>query len=826
VNSLDRLHWCGVIALGIGFLALVPHVGAGEPFPIVAGFERFGRSEEGHSPHAGQLLLTELNCTACHSSPDPLLTPKLAANLDGIGSRTNAEWLMSFLMAPHQAKPGTTMPDPLATLDDNARREAATALVSYLSSLRQDFSELKASGANPVLHEFYNRGDAQRGRTLFHTIGCIACHEPSSEYEVVGHAPSDLDRLLEVLEPQEIVARGLASIALPYASIPLANLHAKYSNQSLTYFLLQPELHNPRNRMPNFGLSAVEAADLTSWLRERDSSNPVTQTGVDWVQATKDRTQVERGRKLFVEFQCAQCHQIGKNLNAAQGAKSLKNLSWSSPSSCIAADHRTTGNRKPQPWYPLDDRQREALRSAVVSQVARPKELEIRLLQWNCYACHERQSVGGVGQTRKSYLETVNQVDLGDEGRLPPSLTHVGSKLTREGMTKILEGTAKVRPHMTVRMPRFVGHQYQNLATWLAAEDKSLGNDPFAPLIANRNRSDLVEAGRKLMDIGCVQCHAFRGEALPGVVGIDLEGVAQRVQSKWFQEFLVEPSRWKPRTRMPSFFPDGKSQVSDILDGNVSLQIAAMHLYLSEMGKQPLPDKLELARSQTFELKPTDRPIIIRTFLQDVGLHAIAVGLPEGVHYAWDGENACLGAAWRGRFLDAQGTWVDRFAPLTAPLGRDKQVFPKGPVFTSSFDQRKLWPTGIDEAGIRFLGYRLDEQGSPTFRLRVADCEIEETITAESNGLRRVVRITMAQDATTSKRTIWTRLHAAKQLKPSNDPSNNTGRVSMVDSSGLRITSIDRDKGLVRHSQGMMEWLVPLPVTKGESLVWEVVYQW
>ncbi len=171
------------------------------------------------------------------------------------------------------------------------------------------------------------------------------------------------------------------------------------------------------------------------------------------------------------------------------------------------------------------------------------------------------------------------------------------------------------------------------------------------------------------MNIGCVECHQFRGETLPGTVGIELQGVAGRVHPNWFQEFLHDPASLKPRTRMPTFFPNGKSQNPDVLNGDTERQIAAMWSYLKAIDKLELPEKIKQARSQDYEMVPKDRPLILRTFMDKAGMHAIAVGFPQRVHFAFDAEKCSRAQAWGGRFLDAQGTWFERFAPPADPLG-------------------------------------------------------------------------------------------------------------------------------------------------------------
>ena len=55
--------------------------------------------------------------------------------------------------------------------------------------------------------------------------------------------------------------------------------------------------------------------------------------------------------------------------------------------------------------------------------------------------------------------------------------------------------------------------------------------------------------------------------------------------------------------------------------------------------------------------------------MQSAGTHAIAVGFPQKVHFAFDAEQISLAQAWRGRFLDAEGTWFVRHAPPADPIG-------------------------------------------------------------------------------------------------------------------------------------------------------------
>ncbi len=269
---------------------------------------------------------------------------------------------------------------------------------------------------------------------------------------------------------------------------------------------------------------------------------------------------------------------------------------------------------------------------AAGSPLATDQQLQLELLRFNCHACHERDAIGGIGRDRRGYFETVGNVDLGDEGRLPPPLTGVGRKARPAWLEQVLLGSGQIRPYMHARMPKFPSDAAKEITALLLMNDRAAratssdgashaGAESHAPLAAWPDADDTkqFEAGRQMMDSGCVQCHAFGGEALPGVVGVDLRGIGDRVEPAWFREFLFNPGAIKARTRMPNFFPEGISQNNELLGGDANRQIAAMWGYLKSLPQQPLPEKVQEARAKDFELVPDERPIVIRTFMRKPG---------------------------------------------------------------------------------------------------------------------------------------------------------------------------------------------------------------
>ena len=86
----------------------------------------------------GLVLLEELNCTACHESRSSFAaTSKKAPRLSAVGSRLNPYYLEKLIRAPYETNPGGTMPDLMAHLDAEEKKQAAKSITHFLLSLNK-----------------------------------------------------------------------------------------------------------------------------------------------------------------------------------------------------------------------------------------------------------------------------------------------------------------------------------------------------------------------------------------------------------------------------------------------------------------------------------------------------------------------------------------------------------------------------------------------------------------------------------------------------------------------------------------------------------------
>jgi hypothetical protein len=150
----------------------------------------------------------------------------------------------------------------------------------------------------------------------------------------------------------------------------------------------------------------------------------------------------------------------------------------------------------------------------------------------------------------------------------------VGAKLTAEGFDDMLLGGLRYRSYMATRMPQFGKANIRHLPPLFAAADagKIAPHEPQTSL-------KLISEGRKLVGkntLACINCHAWSGNRLPGAEGLDLTLAPRRLRPEWFNAWLLDPQKLKPRTRMPSSWPDGKSGFPKILDGHTDQQIDAI----------------------------------------------------------------------------------------------------------------------------------------------------------------------------------------------------------------------------------------------------------
>ncbi|NBV21599.1 MAG: hypothetical protein EBS05_06700 [Proteobacteria bacterium] len=855
----------------------------------------------------GLVLIEELNCVACHTGDASLSTrSKKAPRLAEVGSRVNPNYLETYLRDPHGTKPGTTMPDVLKQLNDDERKETASALTHFLVSLKRNDFSLQPPDAVA----------AQQGKRLFHARGCAACHAPRDE------------------KGKELPAQN---------SVPLGALEKKYSFKSLVEFLRQPHASRPSGRMPDLRLSGQDldriahfllqdtlvpgalaytlyrgevweglgsdkviaeraghvndfsleslgklqhhtAIKYEGWLNVANpgrykfylklnggslvldgkpviQQEPSDRRGVKQLEGAAELTSgwhqlqltyfhtgreakfscemegpqfarqsiptsmlstsnekipafeplkvdaglAARGREQFCKLGCANCHEDLRVPAKAATAWAKLNPNQG----CLS------GTAGPWPRFDLSAEQRgwitKALPRAEQPQLDNAQQINKTLATFNCIACHERSGLGGIAPERNAIF-TGTQPALGDQGRLPPPLTHVGAKVQPQWIAEVLLRGKRQRGYLDAAMPQFGEAQVGHLVDLFGKVDK-LETSPI-PKVANLSESKA--AGHEMIGtagLSCIVCHEFNGQKSGEVSALDLVYVTERLQKNWFHLYLRQPARFHPTVIMPSYWPDGKSLRPNLLGGDVAQQIEALWVYLEDGIRVKKP--MGLSR-QSSELRVSDVTEICRG-RSSIGYRGIGVGYPERISLAFDSEEMALRQLWKGEFANVD---LGSFQPR----GTDQIAFPPGIPFHRLKSLEDNWPykgktsyAFPQDHGYQFRGYHLDAQRRPTFHYLYGDIAVEDYFedVRDKDGktyFKRILRF----DAPSEPTPFYFRAATGKNITTQSERSFGIAQLQ------LRITS--EHKGIVREGNAG-EVLIPLTLPKGRSTL-TLEYQW
>jgi mono/diheme cytochrome c family protein len=579
----------------------------------------------------GARLFVELGCQGCHLVKGYDGLHKIGPELNKVGAKVDAVWLVDWLKNPHNYMPNTRMPNFDLSDDD------IVSVASFLTANTQ---------AHKLAAQMTLKGNAENGKKVFDTVGCRGCHATE-------------------MNEATMASRGRGP--------NLSRVAAKVSASSWIYdWIKNPKNYSEHARMPSLRLSDSEAADITSYLATMspDYKNEI-QTRSSGLAAKVDGTNqdlIRQGKKVMTERGCYACHlvngfegmdRIGPELTAeavkeptvfdfgdamkhdfvftdVEGKKVLVGHHEEEPGQETASIHASI--QKPegidavtnleetwQSWvrnkikYPLSiykheravlkmpqfnirDDEADALLAFIKGLQGRiipdkyndslnefkKKEIAGERLasQYNCMGCH---AVGDFGGDINNYIEA-NHDYAGSKSRYyPPELTRVGEKVRPEWLHEFLKSPWKYRPAAFVRMPTFGfdGAQLNTLTDYFAGMSHvQTGISDLGYHLDN----DLAKIGQTLTgkDIyNCFSCHLLNG-AVPGedsaVYAPDFATIRPRLQLDFIPNWIKGPVNYQKFVVMPAFLASKDEAFPDFFGGDPQKQLEALRAYILSVG--------------------------------------------------------------------------------------------------------------------------------------------------------------------------------------------------------------------------------------------------
>ncbi|MFK7911410.1 MAG: c-type cytochrome [Akkermansiaceae bacterium] len=755
----------------------------------------------------GNKLFHARGCVACHSPRDENgkeLLKETSAPLGDLHKKYSGESLLAFLRNPHAVRPSGRMPSP--QLASNELQD----ITHYL---------LRDTRVSGNLHYSLYEGNVWEGIGSDEVRPVKAGHVKDFVLEGLGRVPREYaveyEGWINLAEPgdytffltlnggsleidgKKLFSEKPSNMRSPKSFEETTKLSAGKKKLKLTYY------HTGRDRKlsfemqgPGFKRATIPSSMLTVWEKP-----PVEHKALE-----VDAALAATGKKHFKMQGCANCH---TDMNVQPNySRSFAELTGNK--GCLSEAKSKALN------YHLSSKQRELINQFLPKSekvVLTPIDnIHKTLTTFNCTACHEREGLGGIDPARNSYF-TGTHPELGEQGRIPPTLSHVGAKLTPEWIRSVLLEGKTQRDYINSKMPQYGAENVGHLVELFGKVDKL--EDAKIPKIANIRESK--RAGYQMMGtkgFSCIACHHFNGKN-PGNAGaLDLAHVTKRLQKDWFHLFMRNPSRFHTTGIMPSFWPGGKSIRPDVLGGDSSQQIEALWAYLGDGARAKKPEGL---MRQLDELRVFDTAEMVRGRGTPAGFRAIGVGYPERINLAFDSEEMALRLLWKGAFAK-----VNNGSFRVA--GTDTITFPKGIPFHRLKSMDAHWPykgktnyTFPQDHGYQYRGYHLDELRRPTFHYHYGEVKVEDfTVAIEKEKGKAKFRRTFSFDAAKAQDMFYFRAGSGKKITPQS-PGSYT-----VDGLTIRVTG--GQKAVIREGDPG-DLLIPLELPKGKSTL-TLEYQW
>jgi mono/diheme cytochrome c family protein len=588
---------------------------------------------EVYVPHATTLetayaTYERAGCYACHKTRGFENLRKPGPTLTHIKSKLTPDWVKNWVRNPRAVKPATWMPRPWYNSNSNSpadyvRNEVEiNAAVAYLFA-NQDEYQLPV--ATPP------KGDPKNGEQIIKSIGCLGCH-----------VVEETDR--SKIGPRRTFGQPLENIGNkttyewlynwvrdpkhynPDTYMPDLRLTDQQTADVATYLTT---LKGAAGDGPKATPSAKDVDDvlLTYLMATLPAEEARTQLG----KLDGQRKELELGQRVIARYGCFSCHDI-KGFEKAQpigtelseeGTKLVSRLDFGFVDTIRHGDKLAWFHQKVRdprifdkgkvlqpleklrmPDYMASDEEADRLVTAIMSlqkeiqpAQAMPARAARRdnmvsgrnfVQRRNCVSCHNIEGAAAGGE----FVKLVTDPSLA-----PPGLTPEGARVQADWLYAFLRGPITIRPWLNVRMPTFGfdDPSLNRVIRYFEAVSDKMDTFQTHEVVKASAQNNLAGEGAQLFTVlKCQACHVL-GE-IPkdqptANLAPDLRMAPERLQPDWIIEWLKNPARILPGTRMPQFWPEYPKSPYPQLNGDGVLQVRSIRDHLMTLHGGPSPKR-------------------------------------------------------------------------------------------------------------------------------------------------------------------------------------------------------------------------------------------
>jgi len=425
---------------------------------------------------------------------------KVAPSLKEVRVKLNRDWLPVWISNPQEFRPGTRMPG--FRLEENQVR----AIAAFIWQ----------SGVEGTLPN-RPRGDATRGKQLFESRGCLACHSVGEGNQAAGGTfAANLSRIGEKVNYNYLVrwVHNPRERTRPYCPLEKRDLGPEdYARHNLPFVFDLEHSTCPNDGselqvqqmtvMPSLRLTFEESQDIATYLLTLKTREPSDYPPAPYLD---DPSLREQGLSLVRHFGCAGCHEIagmedegriGTELTK-EGSKPIEQIDFAllthpaeragwynhkgfferklaDPAVFDQGKVRPPLEKLRMPNFNLSQGEITALATFLMGSIEsglpvtywhRPGQQgrDIQegwkvVLKYNCMGCH----IMRIGQ-RSTVMDLPQYQTPEGRDQLPPQLIGEGARVDPLWLANFLNNPATsetntdrngVRPYLRVRMPTF-----------------------------------------------------------------------------------------------------------------------------------------------------------------------------------------------------------------------------------------------------------------------------------------------------------------------------------------------------------------------------------